>query len=343
MTIELIRDMNMEPVYIPGADGDVSALAAPDGRVFPAQRDGDGLVALVTGRAGETVELSPAPWNGPQMGLETGKNRVEVRINGTFFAAYQYDPAIAKPFLGPILAGDGTEFTRLDLSAQEHPHQRSVICAVGDVDGVDFWNERGNYGFERHQRFTRTVCGPAFARIGAENLWVDQAGSRKVREERTFTFYNQDPACRYVDLEIAFHADFGDVRFGPTKEAGPLGIRVADFIRADKGGRMVNSYGARGEAECWSRSAQYCAYEGEKNGQVYGVAAFDWEGNERYPTAWHIRDYGLFAANNLFFKGGLTIPAGETLTYRYRLCFYQGEGRTQDRYNLYLKWMRDRK
>ena len=34
-------------------------------------------------------------------------------------------------------------------------------------------------------------------------------------------------------MEITFGADFGEVRFGATKEAGPLGIRVRDELRAD--------------------------------------------------------------------------------------------------------------
>ena len=56
-----------------------------------------------------------------------------------------------------------------------------------------------------------------------------------------------------------------------------------------------------------------------------GIAAFDHPDNERYPTAWHVRDYGLFAANNLYFKGGLTIHGGDSLTYRFRILFHRAE------------------
>ena len=38
-----------------------------------------------------------------------------------------------------------------------------------------------------------------------------------------------------------------------------------------------------------------------------------------------MRDYGLFAANNLYFKGGLTIPEGGSLTYRFRILFHRAE------------------
>ena len=60
--------------------------------------------------------------------------------------------------------------------------------------------------------------------------------------------------------------------------------------------------------------------------------------NERHPTAWHVRAYGLFAANNLFFKGGFTIQAGQSITYRYRVIFRRRSMTNEeisDRYVIY--------
>jgi len=71
------------------------------------------------------------------------------------------------------------------------------------------------------------------------------------------------------------------------------------------------------------------------SGNDLGIAAFDDEMNERFPTAWHIRNYGLFAANNLYFKGGFTIKAGESLTYRFRVVFHEDNSAVADRYILY--------
>lgn len=86
------------------------------------------------------------------------------------------------------------------------------------------------------------------------------------------------------------------------RRPGPLGIRINEEMRADRTGSFVNAYGARNEAECWGRPAPWCDYTGMVEGQKYGTAVFDHEDNERYPTAWHIRDYGLFAANNLILQ-----------------------------------------
>lgn len=128
--------------------------------------------------------------------------------------------------------------------------------------------------------------------------------------------------------------------FGATKEAGPLGIRVRDEMRCDIGnGHILNSWGARGENECWGRSAEWCDYSADIDGAgQMGITVFDNCKNERHPTAWHVRAYGLFAANNLFFKGGFTIQAGQSITYRYRVIFRRRSMTNEeisDRYVIY--------
>ena len=52
----------------------------------------------------------------------------------------------------------------------------------------------------------------------------------------------------------------------------------------------------------------------------------------RYPTTWHVRTYGLFAANpfgwhdfGLKTSGRHVLPPGESLRFRYRLILHEGE------------------
>ena len=64
---------------------------------------------------------------------------------------------------------------------------------------------------------------------------------------------------------------------------------------------------------------------------------FDHPKNPRHPTWWHVRDYGLFAANpfgqhdfepaqkNNPKAGELVIPAGGRVTFRWRLLFHTGD------------------
>lgn len=338
--IQARRTVYQEPFYVQAENipDTVQSAVTTDGRRFPAQKTANGFVVIADAARGVpvTFTLSDEPTaGGVTFTPADGESALEVRIGDQLFTRYVYSDAFLKPFLGPVMASTGVPFTRLDLETKEHPHQRSVFVAVGDVNGVDFWNEYGTYGRERAGAPTEIVSGAAYGAFTAHNVWESLDGQPFVDEQRTFTFYNQSAACRTVDLTVTFTASYGDVQFGPTKEAGPLGIRVNESLRADRGGQFRNAYGAENEDECWGRPAPWCDYAGVIDGRRYGIAAFDHEDNERYPTTWHIRNYGLFAANNLYFKGGLTIPAGQTLTYRFRLCFYENELDTAAKF---LQW-----
>jgi hypothetical protein len=64
------------------------------------------------------------------------------------------------------------------------------------------------------------------------------------------------------------------------------------------------------------------------------VAIIDHPKNPNYPTFWHARGYGLFAANPLgekIFTNGastknLSLKKGESVTFRYRVVISNGAG-----------------
>jgi hypothetical protein len=68
------------------------------------------------------------------------------------------------------------------------------------------------------------------------------------------------------------------------------------------------------------------------------VAVCDHPKNPGYPTYWHARGYGLFAANPLGWKDftngkeefKFTIPAGESEKFRYRVVISSGAHLTED-------------
>lgn len=316
-------------------DSDINAVSV-FGRIFPAQVEDGTLTAILSLPAGE-YELNPVKSDSvsPLSIVRSGDEKdgkLEIVIDGKPFTAYVYSDKLCKPYLGPVMTSFGESYTRLDFETTEHPHHRSVFFGVGDValDGrddignVDFWNEPANCGIQTNAGIENIKVGAAFASFTAKTLWSSHDGEPMIDAACEYKFYAQPDDCRYIDVAITYTASYGTVKFGATKEAGPLGVRMADPLRVENGGYMRNSYGASGERECWGKAANWCVYGGELSGHKVGVAVFDNESNERYPTTWHIRNYGLFAANNLYFRGGLTIPAGESLTYRYRIVFFEG-------------------
>ena len=114
-------------------------------------------------------------------------------------------------------------------------------------------------------------------------------------------------------------------------------------------GHIVNSEGVRDDAT-WGKRAKWCDYYGPVEGQIVGIAMFDHPGNSAHPSWWHVRDYGLFAANPFgkhdFEKladksaGNFTLAAGKSFTLKYRFLLHEGDekqGRVEERYGEYVK------
>lgn len=71
---------------------------------------------------------------------------------------------------------------------------------------------------------------------------------------------------------------------------------------------------------------------GPVDGDQLGIAMLNHPSSYGYPTHWHTRGYGLFAANPFGLKmfgesksGDYTLKKGETMTFRYRVIFHKGD------------------
>jgi hypothetical protein len=163
-------------------------------------------------------------------------------------------------------------------------------------------------------------------------------------DERTLRVYNRTDH-RMFDFEVTLRASHGELTFGDTKE-GTMAVRLAETMRLTPneanrgraGGHIVTSEGVR-DGQTWGKRAAWVDYHGPVEGGIAGVAIFDHPKNPRHPTWWHVRDYGLFAANPFgihdFEKqpagtGDLRVPAGESVTFRYRFYIHRGDEREAD-------------
>jgi hypothetical protein len=79
-------------------------------------------------------------------------------------------------------------------------------------------------------------------------------------------------------------------------------------------------------------------YSGEIDGEKVGITIFDSPANSRR-ARWHVRGYGLFAANPFGLKvftgdktqdGSFTLKPSENLHFRYRVIIHPGDGKSLD-------------
>jgi hypothetical protein len=113
-------------------------------------------------------------------------------------------------------------------------------------------------------------------------------------------------------------------------------VRVADSMRVDAkpGGRIVNSDGKENGA-AWGLPAKWVDYTGPVDGETVGIAIMSHPKGFRPLPRWHVRTYGLFAANPFFQKdfpgpaaanqGEFTLKNGDSITLRYRVFLHHGK------------------
>ncbi len=298
--------------------------------------------------------LAPAACRAAEFTVDKTDDGVAVKVDGKLFADYLFKSG-SKPVLWPLMGPTDKRITRAwpmekDVPGEtdkDHPHQRSMWFSHGDVNGIDFWSE--GKGRIDHRELVEAEGGPQ-ATIVTKNDWLSPDGSELIcQDERRYTFH-ADGDRRWIDVEIDIEAADGPVVFGDTKE-GSFGVRVASSMRVQQGvkvvGRIVNSEGQENLA-AWGKPAAWVDYSGPVEGETLGVAIMNHPESFRFPTHWHVRVYGLFAANPFGlsdFTGGesngeYTLPEGETLKLRYRVLLHKGdekEGRVAEMFEQYSK------
>jgi len=283
-------------------------------------------------------------------------DRVRVEIGGALFTEYIYGDGASRSYCYPILAADGMPLTRDFPMKQDtkedtdHPWHRSLWFAHSMMNGVDFWNEgSGDAGkspvFKGHTVLDGSVetTNGSTGVIRTRDRFLAPDGKLICTDERTVSFH-ADSGGRYIDFNITLHAlPDTPLLMGDNKD-GTMAVRLAQWmtmphkvknVETGGTGHIVTASGDK-DAAAWGKRADWCEYHAEHDGKTYGVAIFDNPQNLRHPTWWMARDYGLYGANpfgqhdyeNLKDQphaGDYTIPAGGSLTLRYRFYFHLGD------------------
>lgn len=293
--------------------------------------------------------------------------RVDVTIDGKPFTSYMYPREEKKPYLYPLRTAKGTVVTRgwpLEPRPNErvdHPHHIGMWFNYGDVNGLDFWNNSNAIPADRaprmgtvvHKRVIEAKSGGDKGELNVEMDWLDSKGTLLLKENTRFIFRG-DATSRTIDRITRLTAMKEPVVFGESKE-GVLGIRVArgleqpsnapDVFTDANGqtsktkvvnnegvtGSYVGSDGKTGDA-VWGTRGPWTMLKGSVEGEVVTLAILDHPNNPGYPTYWHARGYGLYAANNLGQNAfdpkqpemKRTIAPGESMTFRHRVMIVSG-------------------
>ena len=219
-----------------------------------------------------------------------------------------------------------------DGERKDHPHHKSMWLTHGDVNGTDFWLDRAHAGRILQTKGAGWIDDSGTAVVETENDWVTKEGDKVLADTRRFAVFAADD--RYIiDCDFLLKANYGDVNFGDTKE-GSFGVRVAGTMKVDagKGGQVTNADGKTNKA-AWGKKSPWVDYNGPVDGDQVGITIHDHPSSFGHPCRWHVRTYGLFAANPFgvhHFVGGektsgIVLKEGTKMRLNYRVVLYQGD------------------
>lgn len=302
--------------------------------------------------------------------LVTAKSmdQIDVIIGGKLFTSLRFNDSLYKPVLYPIYTSTGTMVTRgypmytKPGEPTDHPHHMGLWFNYENVNGLDFWNNsfaipaqrKAQYGWIRTEAITEKKDGNAGI-VAYTARWTNQKNETLLHEKTRYEFRG-DEHLRAIVRITTLTADM-EVAFNDAKD-GMLGLRMAHELQIptmkeqkfkdDKGietvvkasadnvavGNYLSSEGKVGDS-VWSTRGVWCKAFGKMGADSVSISIFDHPSNPNYPTFWHARGYGLFAANPLgekVFTNGksaknLKLKKGESVTFKYFILI-QDDNRT---------------
>jgi hypothetical protein len=291
---------------------------------------------------------------------EANNNRINILVNQQPFTSFIYPDSLEKPVLHPIYAANNEIITRgFPITPRpnepiDHPHHIGLWLNYESVNGLDFWNnssaiateKKAAYGWIKTTKILETKSGERGVLSYGAN-WQD-INNNVLLQEKTSFYFSAYSNLRIIDRITTLTA-MQDVAMPDVKD-GLLGLRVAHELELpskeqrsftdDKGnvtnvkaandssvsGNYITSRNIGGDA-AWATRAEWCMLYGKKGKDSISIVIIDHPKNIGYPTYWHARGYGLFAANPLgqkIFSNGTSIlnysvKKGQSVIFRYRI------------------------
>lgn len=305
------------------------------------------------------------------------ERRVDIAIDGKPFTSYIYPDSLMKPVLYPIRSADGALITRgwpLVPRAGEHvdhPHHIGLWFNYENVNGLDFWNnsssipasKKNKYGTIRHFSVDKMTANNKKAELNVTAYWDKPDGTKLLKQDTRYIFAGIG-AMRSIEMVVKLTALKEDVSFTDTKD-GLIGLRLTRELEqpsdipekvTDAGGVVSgvrehtaeietglyrSSEGKEGDG-VWGTRARWVNLNGKLGGKPVSIVMLDHSNNVGYPTYWHARGYGLFAANpfgqKVFSKGvealNFKLKAGSSVVFKYKVLINSGSHLSDDQVNI---------
>jgi hypothetical protein len=257
---------------------------------------------------------------------------------------YNYGNVPFKPYVQQLFTPNGVNVL-LDAPS-DHLHHHALMFAVG-VNGVNFWEERGQPGRQQHRSLEKIESSNSKRLIGFQEQldWKNTAdGQLLLREHRKLEIPLLKKLTATVltwQTSLVLPEDVKSAKLTGEHFYG-LGMR---FVRAMDGqGPFLNAGNLPGEifrGEERLINTSWCAYSAGIDGKPVTVAMFGHPDNPQSPTTWFTmaKPFAYLAATMNLLRQPYELTAGTTLNLRYCIAVWDGQIAKEKIDELFRWWL----
>jgi len=238
-----------------------------------------------------------------------------------------------KPYFHPVTIAGGETLT--DLRPADHMWHRALWFSWKHINGLNYWEEDKKTG--KSQGETELVDAKVTANDDHSarcelNLSYHPPGKPAVlAEKRTIAVSapGADGAYR-MDWTMVFTAADADVVLDRTPIAGePNGVGWGGYaglsLRLAPALKQWSFVGSEGPTDKPTADGRWMSFSGPlKDGRTAALIVLDHPKSFRHPTPWYLIKGMPYFSPAVLYKSPHTLPAGQSLTLRYRVLFQAG-------------------
>lgn len=287
------------------------------------------------------IVSSADAWEGSAVVEDAGKS-VQRAENGRIVWSFNFGDDASKPYFHPVRLPGGPTLTW--DRPPDHVWHHGLWFSWKYINGLNYWEPQGGEP-KPEGRTTWSIPGDARrpdedsgqTRLTTQLSYGPAEGPIVLVERRVIEVSHPDESGRYhFDWRCRFTAGAVDVKLDRTPLPGEpggqswggyagLSVRLARELTQ----REVATTGgpAQFDSHGYHRSrALAMDYSGVIDGQPQGIAICDHPDNLNHPTPWYAIRTGVMSyfSPAVVCHGPHTLPAGESLTLRYRVIVHGG-------------------
>ena len=282
--------------------------------------------------------------------VEPGNPHIWVRWGNRTLTSYRAHGSQKYPYMYPV-TGPVSGLSLTTETALPYPHHRSLLFACDRVNGGNFWQSNLPAGQILSTGPSLGRCTPESAEILDRCEWRKPGGPLVCKDQRKITVTVVGPTLRWIDFEIEWIA-VQDLTVQRTNHS-LFSLRAAADITPWGGGTLINADGQSGEKATFGKPSAWCGYHGRRRNMpgnnvpgsdvpgniVEGIAILDHPQNPWSPCPWFTRDYGFISPTPFnFIEKPWQMPAGDSVTLRYRVVLHAGDHKDADLDGIYKAW-----